>query len=62
MFGGKYKNIVLVGAIITALFAFMAFTWFYVIEDINTGRSCIKTCDTPVTKGAKKEAEKPATR
>ncbi|HHD77379.1 MAG TPA: hypothetical protein ENK97_01155 [Campylobacteraceae bacterium] len=49
MIGGKYKNIVLVGAIIVALFAFMAFTWVYVIGDINKGRSCIRTCDTPVT-------------
>lgn len=57
MMGGKYKNIVLVSAIIAGLFAFMAFTWFYVIEDINTGRSCIKTCDTPITKGALKKAQ-----
>ena len=53
--GGKYKNIILVGAIITGLFAFMAFTWVYVIGDINKGRSCIRTCDTPITKGAKRE-------
>ena len=50
MIGGKYKNIVLVGTIIAALFAFMLFSWFYVIKDINTGRSCVKTCDTPITK------------
>ncbi len=49
----QYKNIMLVAAIIAALFAFMAFTWFYVIDDINQGRSCIKTCDTPITNGIK---------
>lgn len=49
MFGGQYKNILLVGAIIIGLFLFMAFTWVYVIGDINKGRSCIKTCDTPIT-------------
>jgi hypothetical protein len=49
MIGGKYKNIVLVALIMTALFAFMAFTWFFVIEGINKGRSCVNTCDTPLT-------------
>ena len=54
MLGGRYKNIVLVGAIITGLFLFMAFTWVYVIGDINKGRSCIKTCDTPLKKLSEK--------
>jgi len=48
MIGGKYKNIVLVALIISGLFAFMAFTWIYVIDNINQGRSCVKTCDTPL--------------
>ncbi len=50
MSGEKYKNIILVGAIIAGLFAFMIFTWIYVIGDINKGRSCIRTCDKPITK------------
>ena len=59
MIGGKYKNIVLVGTIIAGLFAFMIFTWIYVIGDINKGRSCIRTCDTPITKNAP-EKSRPA--
>jgi hypothetical protein len=50
MIGGSYKNIVLVLLIISALFAFMIFSWQVVIKDINQGRSCVKTCDTPTIK------------
>ena len=49
MIGGNYKNVVLVSGVIVAFFLFMAFTWFYVIGDINQGRSCVRTCDTPMT-------------
>jgi len=51
MIGGKYKNIVLVAMVIGGFALFMAFTWFWVIGDISKNRSCVRTCDTPMTKG-----------
>ena len=57
MIGGEYKNIVLVGLIIGGFLLYMAFTTFWVVGDISKNRSCIKTCDTPLTQSAKKEKE-----
>jgi hypothetical protein len=48
MIKGEYKNIILVASIMIALFAFMAFTWFVVIKNINNGRSCYNTCDKEI--------------
>jgi len=50
MIGGQYKNIVLVGLVIGGFLIYMLLTTFWVVGDISKNRSCIKTCDTPITK------------
>ncbi len=50
MIGGQYKNIVLVALVIGGFLIYMFLTTFWVIGDISKNRSCVKTCDTPITK------------
>ncbi len=50
MIGGQYKNIVLVGLVIGGFLIYMFLTTFWLIGDISKNRSCVKTCDTPITK------------
>ncbi|RUM67316.1 MAG: hypothetical protein DSZ05_02865 [Sulfurospirillum sp.] len=58
MIGGQYKNIVLVGLIIGAFLLYMLISTYWVLGDISNNRSCVKTCDTPITKGTVKEKER----
>ncbi len=45
MIGGKYKNIVLVTAILGGFVLFMIATTAWVVYDVSKGRSCVRTCD-----------------
>ncbi|BCD60183.1 MULTISPECIES: hypothetical protein [unclassified Nitratiruptor] len=43
-FNKEYKNIYLVTAILAAFVVFMIITTIWVIMDVTSKRSCVKTC------------------
>ena len=45
MLGKEYKNISMVTLILGAFVLFMVATTVWVVYDVSTGRSCVRTCD-----------------
>ncbi|BCD68297.1 hypothetical protein [Nitratiruptor sp. YY09-18] len=43
-FNKEYRNIYLVTAILLAFIIFMITTTYFVIQDVTSKRSCVKTC------------------
>lgn len=56
--GGKYKNIVLVALIIGGFLIYMGISTFYIMGDVSKNRSCVRTCDIPLTEKAREELKK----
>ncbi len=44
IFKKEYRNIYLVSAILAAFVLFMIVTTYWVIKDVTSKRSCVKTC------------------